>query len=158
MRPRVKTSSVVTHAVLVLGVSCLLAPAPASTDEPVVVRNDDHEVRVVRVELRGALRNGMVQPPSEDEAFLLVFLETGDPCFDFEHNQSCFPDAGNLEELDKVAWACGEVTLGEDDHRPADGGGQLADGLACSYIVPATAPTVRLTLRNYPEITLEPAP
>ncbi len=145
-----------------LGVCCLLLvawkPVQVTADEPVVVRNDDHQVRVVRVELRGALHNGMVQPPSADEAFLLVFLETGDPCFDFERNQGCFPEAGDLEALDKVAWACGEVTLGEEDRRPADGGGQLADGLACSYVIPVSAPSVRLALRGYPEVDLEPAP
>jgi len=143
---------------LVLTASCLLMPARSRADEPVVVRNGEFEVEVVRVELRGALHNGMVEPPNENEAFLLVFLETTDPCFNFDRNKSCFPDAGDLEGLDKVAWACGEVTLAEGDRRPADGGGQLADGLACSYVVPISAPSVRLTLRGYPEVDLEPAP
>jgi len=144
------------------GACCLLvvvrAPDLMMAAEAVVVRNDDHEIRVVRVELRAALHNNMVRPPSEDEAFLLVFLETADPCFDFERNHGCFPEAGDLDELDKAAWACGEVTLREDDTRPADGGGQLADGFACSYVIPISAGSVRLTLRGYPETRLSPAP
>ena len=140
-----------------LALACLSGPIAAQTEEPAVVRNEDHEVSVVRVELRGALHNGMVQPPSEDEAFLLVFIETSDPSFDFERNQDCFPEAGYMEDLDRVAWACGEIALGEDDVRSADGGGQLADGLACSYVVPISATTIQLTLRGYPEIDLAPA-
>jgi hypothetical protein len=140
-----------------LAFACLSGSIAALAEEPAVVSNEDHEVSVVRVELRGALHNGMVQPPSEDEAFLLVFIETADPCFDFERNLGCFPEAGYMEDLDKVAWACGEIALGEDDVRSADGGGQLADGLACSYVVPISATTIRLILRGYPEINLEPA-
>ena len=136
----------------------LLLGSGASADEPVVVSNDEHKVRVVQVELHGALHNGMVRPPSEDEAFLLVFLDTADPCFDFERNAACFPDAGDLNELDKVAWACGEIVLGEDDVRLADGGGVLGEGLACSFVVPVSAPSVLLTLRGYPSIDLQPTP
>lgn len=130
----------------------------ATGDEPVVIRNQENEVRVVRVELRGALHGGMVQPPSEGEAFLLVFLETTDPCFDSNHNAACFPEAAHLSQLDRVTWACGELLLGLDETRPADGAGQLEGELACSFIVPVSAPPGRLRLRGYPEIDLAPAP
>jgi hypothetical protein len=136
----------------------LLVALGSFADEPVVVSNGEHEVRVVQVELHGALHNGMVRPPSEDEAFLLVFIDTADPCFDFERNAACFPDAGDLNELDKVAWACGEITLDEDDVRLADGGGVLGEGLACSFVVPVSAPSVLLTLRGYAAIDLQPTP
>lgn len=135
--------------VAVLGVS-----SRALTQEAALVVNDDHEVKVVRVELTGALHGGRVQPPSADEAFLLVFLETDDPCFDFERNQACF--SSELSELDKVAWACGELMIAEDDVRPADGGGLLDGELACSFLVPANASDFLLRLRGYPEISLEP--
>ena len=150
----------VKHRRLAFGLlaAAFLAGSGVHADEPVAVGNGEYEVRVVRVELHGALHNGMVQPPSEDEAFLLVFLETSDPCFDFERNAACFPDAGDLNELDKVAWACGEITLDEEDVREADGGGVLAEGLACSFVVPVSAPSVLLTLRGYPAIDLQPTP
>ena len=59
----------------------------ALTQEAALVANDDHEVKVVRVELTGTLHGGIVQPPSAEEAFLLVYLETDDPCFDYERNR-----------------------------------------------------------------------
>jgi hypothetical protein len=136
------------------GLLLLLITGSLPADEPVTVANDTHEIQVVRVAKTDSLHGGMVQPPTADEAFLLVYLETADPCFDPASNLDCFD--GNRDELETIAWACGEVEVGVDDVRPADGGGLLDGELACSYLVPLDAGSLILRLRGYPEIEVAP--
>lgn len=119
-----------------------------------IVSNDEHDIEVLEVALTGSLHDGMVQPPSPDEAFLLVYLDTDDPCFDPARNFDCFD--GDRDDLEAIAWACGEVEVSTDDLRPADGGGLLDGKLACSYVVPIKAGALVLRLRGYPEIDVEP--
>lgn len=155
-RPRVTAVApgVARRFLVTVGILSLLLPASTSADETVVVSNETHEIRVVRVAKTDSLHKGMVQPPTADEAFLLVRLETDDPCFDPAQNAECFD--GERDELEITAWACGEVVIGEDDVRPADGGGLLDGELACSYLIPIDAKGLTLRLRGYPEITVEP--
>ncbi len=139
-----------------IGLTALVAASGlvGQPSEPVVVSNDEHEVRIVRVAKTNSLHGGMVLPPSTDEAFLLAYLETDDPCFDPARNLGCFE--GERDELETLARACGEVGLGDGEVRPADGGGLLEGELACSYLVPADSKAMKLRLRGYPEIEIAP--
>jgi hypothetical protein len=132
----------------------LLFSAVALAQEPLVVTNDSHEVNVLRVAKTNSLHGGMVRPPSPAEAYLLAYLETDDPCFDPGRNAGCFD--GEFDEIDTIAWACGEIEISEDDIRPADGGGLLDGELACSYLIPVESGALTLHLRGYPPIDVAP--
>lgn len=133
----------------------LLAGSTLAQDgESVVVSNDEYEVRIVRVAKTNSLHGGMVRPPSPEAGFLLAYLETDDPCFDPTRNVGCFELQG--DELETLAWACGEIEIGEGDVRPADGGGLIDGALACSYLVPVGSEAMTLRLRGYPEIEIAP--
>lgn len=136
------------------GLLSLLCSASLLADEPVIIANDAHEIRVVRVAKTDSLHDGMIQPPSAAEAFLVVYLETDDPCFDPARNLDCF--GGNRDELETIAWACGEVEVSTEDVYPADGGGLLSGELACTYLIPLNASSLTLRLRGYPEIEVAP--
>ncbi|MDX1643185.1 MAG: hypothetical protein R3244_02385 [Thermoanaerobaculia bacterium] len=123
--------------------------------EPVQVENDDHRVEIVRAERHDELMDGLLRPEDPAEAFLLVFLRTDDPCLDPERIDGCFDD--EVEADERLAWACGSVVLEDGQERLADGGGILDGELACSYVVPRRSKRLRLMLRGYPEIELEPA-
>lgn len=154
--PRATGSFPVTTISKALLVALLgLAALPTiAQEEAVTVSNGEYETRVVRVAMTDSLHDGMVQPPSDDEAFLLVYLETDDPCFDPVSNSDCFD--GDLDELETIAWACGDVELSPDDIRPADGGGLLGTELACSYIIPINTRGLTLRLRDYEAIDVAP--
>jgi hypothetical protein len=123
-------------------------------DESIVVSNEDHEVHIVRVAKTNSLHDGMVRPPSSDEAFLLAYLETGDRCFDPSRNAGCFER--DMDELETLTHACGEIELGDGEVRPADGGGLLDGTLVCSYLVPSGSEGMKIRLLGYPEIEIAP--
>jgi len=131
-----------------------LCPLQIAAEEPVAVSNGAHEASIIRVAMTDSLHGGMVQPPAADQAFLLVYLETDDPCFDLALNADCF-DA-DLDEFETIAWACGEVEVTTDDIRPADGAGLLDGELACNFVVPIKVGKLVLRLRGYPAIAVEP--
>lgn len=113
--------------------------------------NERHEVEILRVEQVDSLQGGMLRPERPEDAFLLVYVKTEDPCFDPERNSECFEAA--LDELEKLARACGHLVLAGEE-RPADGGGWLEQELVCSFVVPAGADDLTLVLRDYPEVEL----
>lgn len=137
-----------------LALSLLGAPETGA-QEAVRVANDRYEVEIVRAERRDALMNGMLRPEDPGQAFLLVFLDTEDPCLDPQPAASCFD--GEVEADEKLAWACGWLVLADGEESPADGGGVLDGELACSYVVPRRSKRLTLVLRGYPEVELEPA-
>lgn len=139
---------------LLLAAVVALSPASIAAEDSVVVTNDEHRVEIVRAERHDALIDGMLRPEDPRQAFLLVFLQTDDPCLDPESLDACF-DGVDADE--KLAWACGWVLLGDDEKRLADGGGILDGEIACSYVVPRRSKRLRLALRGYPEIELAPA-
>ena len=143
-------------ALITAGCLAVCSGHPANAEDPVSVSNGTHETAVLRVAMTDSLHNGMVQPPSAGEAFLLVFLETDDPCFDPTANADCFDGDRDRNELETIAWACGEVDITTTDSRSADGGGLLGGELACSYVVPISTAGLVLRLRGYPEIGVEP--
>ena len=122
-----------------------------SAQEAMVVANEWYEVEILRVEQVDSLHGGMLRPESSNDAFLMVYLETEDPCFDPERNRECFDVA--LDELEKLAWACGHVVV-EGDELLADGGGVLEGELACSFVVEAGTTDLTLVLRDYPGVEL----
>ena len=136
--------SLVTMSLAVLAV-------PLSSQEATVVANEWYEVEILRVEQVDSLHGGMVRPDSANDAFLMVYLETEDPCFDPQRNHECFDAA--LDELEKLAWACGHVVV-EGDELLADGGGVLEEKLACSFVVEAGTTDLTLVLRDYPAVEL----
>ena len=137
-------------ALLPLLAVCLIG-VPLVAQESVVVANESHQVEVLRVAQVDSLHGGMLQPESAADAFLLVSVETEDPCFDPRLNGDCFDS--EMNEVEKVAWACGHVLIG-DEERPADGGGVLDGELTCSFVVPAGVAELTLVLRHYPEVEL----
>ena len=139
---------------MIVAALLLLSLAAVAQEDAVVVSNGTHETSVIRVAMTDSLHNGMVRPPSPDQAFLLVYLDSADPCFDPERNSDCFD--GEFDELDTVAWACGEVEVAPDDVRPADGGGLLDGELACSYVISRDTRGLILRLRDYEAIDVEP--
>ena len=77
--------------------SCLLGSVGAQAQsgertktDSLEVSNDSYTVKVLRAEMAGTLYDGMILPPSTDKAFLVVHLETDDPCFDPANEQTCF--------------------------------------------------------------------
>ena len=140
---------------LVLTSSLIVAMTSSMTSaqESGTVANEWYEVEIERVEQVDSLHGGMLLPEDPEDAFLLVYLHTEDPCFDPATNQDCFE--AEFDEFERVAWACGEVLLGEETV-PADGGGVTDDSLVCSFVVPAGTADLTLVLRGYPEVELSP--
>lgn len=129
------------------------AVAPAEKGS-VTVAGDAHRVEILQVERHQALMDGMLRPEDPDEAFLLVYLKTDDPCLDPRRAATCFDE---IEADEKLAWACGRVVLDDGEERRADGGGLLDGEQACSYVVPRRTARLVLELRGYPQIELEPS-
>lgn len=140
---------------LLLAVALAASSVVRAEQGSVTVAGDEHRVEILRVERHEALMDGLLHPEDPDEAFLLVYLETDDPCLDPRRAVTCFGD--EIEPDEKLAWACGRVLLDEGEERRADGGGLLDGELACSYVVPRRAERLVLELRGYPEIELEPS-
>lgn len=143
------------RALRLVALTALSLTALSLAAQPVEVENEAHRVEIVRAERHDALMDGLLRPEDPTQAFLLVFLRTDDPCLDPERLDGCFDD--EVEADERLAWACGSVRLEDDEERLADGGGILDGELACSYVVPRRSKRLRLVLRGYPEIELEPA-
>ncbi len=162
---------VITVAVMVVS-SCATNPetstasstppatsAPASTENPTQapknsVKNESHEVNLVKVEWTQTLISGpMVAKTHPDEIFLIVYLKTDDPCFDDSNNEPCFE--GKMTSWDKVQKACGKVQVAPDEEYTAGGGGVTNGTRICRYIIPKKTNSVMLRLTGYPEIKLE---
>lgn len=131
----------------------LVLPLAALAAETLTVTNDEHRIEILRVERHDTLMDGMLWPEDPEETFLLVYLETDDPCLDPLQAASCFGD--EVEPEEKLAWACGRVMLGEGEERRADGGGILDGELACSYVVPRASRRLVLEIRGYPQVELQ---
>lgn len=140
------------NGLVALGCMVLLPWGAVAQKPAQSITNGSYKVQVTKVEQTPTMHGGMLKPPHPDQVFVVVYFETDDPCLDPRQNAAC--GAPQETPLAKVAEACGTLQTAAGTTYPADGGGLLAGGLACSFIVakPITGVTLRLT--GYPELKL----